>query len=267
MTKVYKRCSVFLKTISYPSIKGLLFIFFRKGGRNFTKKICSYSKRGGVQRKFRMLDFKRFLWNLPALVLRIEKDPFRNSLISLICYTNGILSYTLAGHRTKVGKSTIASDKFSYFRNGNTLVLGCIPEGTLIYNVELFPGLGGSLARSAGTSMLLMRKFESKILLRLPSREEIMLGYRCMASVGMVSNADLKYVPYFKAGQKRLLGFRPKVRGVARNPVDHPHGGGGGRCQVTYWSKVAKNYPTKNYFKPSITEVVINRKNVRRRKK
>jgi len=269
--------NLILKTKTYPLIENLLKFFAKTGGRNFKGKrhITMRTRMGGVKKKYRMLDFKRKLWNLSAKILRFEYDPYRTSLISLICYSNGILSYILKTENTFRGQRIWVGDLKRKIEFGNTMPLYYIPEGSFIHNIECFLGFGGVLCRSAGTFAIVMRKFiefnnenKSKIsvLIRLPSREEILINGNCIATIGITSNINYKFVSFYKAGQKRLLGFKPKVRGVAKNPIDHPHGGGGGRCLVTALGKVAKNKPTRKKGRRVFT-IITSRKKVRRRKK
>jgi len=162
-----------------------------------------------------------------------------------------MLSYSLTVQSTKIKQKIFISNYYMNFTYGNSFLLRNVPEGTFINCVEDVPKSGGKLARSAGTAAILLKKFDiNKILVRLPSKEEIFLKDDCLCTLGRISNPNHRFIPFYKAGQNRLLGNKPIVRGVAKNPVDHPHGGAGGRCQVTPWSKIAKTRSTrrKNFF-------------------
>jgi len=274
MTFLRFKAKFFLQYQTYPSIKNLSKVFKWWGGRNNTKKRAVFNKgTRKASRFYKMIDFKRLIWNLYAKILRFEYDAYRTSLIALICYSNGILTYILKIEGMKIGQRVISTDFFKkrYLQKGSMLPLNFFEEGSIISNLEIVFGKGGKLVRSAGTAAILVRKFSQTIhgsvaLIRLPSREEIFLSQDSFAILGRISNVDFFFVKYYKAGRRRLVGYKPKVRGVARNPVDHPHGGGGGKCLVTHKALPAKNRPTRN-IQNSFLLIVKSKKKVRRKKK
>jgi len=220
------------------------------GGRNNHGKITSRRRGGGAKRKYRIIDFKRNKFGVEGEVIRIEYDPNRSSFISLIKYSDGEYRYILAPQDLSVG-SKIISDQNANIANGNCLPIKNIPVGTNIHNIELKSGSGGQIARSAGTYAQIISKDTTFSQLRLSSREIRMINNNCLATIGTMSNPDNQNIKFGKAGRKRNLGFRPKVRGVVMNPVDHPHGGGegrtsGGRHPVTPWGKPTKGKKTRN---------------------
>lgn len=222
----------------------------KSGGRNNTGRITARRIGGGHKRRYRIIDFKRNKVDVPATVERIEYDPNRTAFIALITYQDGEKSYILAPQRLKAGDVVISS-KDGDIKPGNALPLANIPVGTLVHNVEMKPGKGGQMARSAGSYVQLVGKDRGYVQLRMPSGEVRMVRAECCATVGAVSNADQQNIKLGKAGRKRWLGKRPSVRGVAMNPVDHPHGGGegrtsGGRHPVTPWGKPTKGKRTRN---------------------
>ncbi|MEE8280293.1 MAG: 50S ribosomal protein L2 [Alphaproteobacteria bacterium] len=226
----------------------------RSGGRNSHGRMTVRHRGGGHKRRYRVIDFKRRKFGVPATVERLEYDPNRTAFIALIRYDDGELSYILAPQRLKAGDKVISGDKVD-IQPGNAMALRSVPVGTVIHNVEMKPGKGGQIARSAGTYAQLIGKDAGNALLRLSSGEVRMVTEQCMATVGAVSNPDQKNINLGKAGRKRWLGRRPTVRGVAMNPVDHPHGGGegrssGGRHPVTPWGKPTKGMRTRKK-KPS----------------
>ena len=217
------------------------------GGRNNHGHITSRRRGGGVKRAYRLIDFKRNRFDMPATVERLEYDPNRTAFIALITYADGTQSYILAPQRLVAGDSVISS-KTADIKPGNALPLKNMPVGTIIHNVELSPGRGGQLVRSAGCYAQLIGKDNGYAQIRLNSGELRMVLLDCLATVGAVSNADSKNTNLAKAGRARGLGRRPSVRGIAMNPVDHPHGGrtNGGRNPVTPWGKPAKGGKTRN---------------------
>ena len=234
------------------------------GGRNNQGRITSRRMGGGVKRKYRVIDFKRNKFDIQAEVIRNEYDPNRTAFISLVKYEDGELKYILSPKNLKIGEKLNSGENVE-IKNGNALPLKNIPVGTSVHNVELKPGAGGQLARSAGSSAQLVSKEQSYVQIKLVSGEIRHINKNCMATIGEVSNADQKNTKLGKAGRKRYLGFRPKVRGVVMNPVDHPHGGGegrtsGGRNPVTPWGVSTKGKKTRRNKK---TNVFI----IRRRKK
>ena len=221
----------------------------KSGGRNNHGRVTAFNRGGGHKRSYRLVDFKRTRFDVPATVERLEYDPNRTSFIALIKYADGELSYILAPQRLAVGDQVIAGKKVDV-KPGNAMPLMSIPVGTIIHNVELKPGKGGQIARSAGTYVQLVGRDQGYALIRLSSGEQRMVRGECMASIGAVSNPDHSNITLAKAGRNRWLGKRPSVRGVAMNPVDHPHGGGegrtsGGRHPVTPWGKPTKGKKTR----------------------
>jgi large subunit ribosomal protein L2 len=226
------------------------------GGRNNQGRITSRRMGGGVKRKYRVIDFKRNKFDVAAEVMRNEYDPNRSSFISLIKYEDGTFSYILSPQKTKVGDKLISGQNVE-IKDGNCLPLMNIPVGTNVHNVELKPGAGGQMARSAGTSVQIISKEDLYVQLRLVSGEIRLVNKNCLATIGVLSNADNKNIKLGKAGRKRYLGFRPKVRGVVMNPVDHPHGGGegrtsGGRHPVTPWGQPTKGKKTRTNKKTNV---------------
>lgn len=230
--------------------KGLI----KTGGRNNQGRITMFHIGGGHKRLYRIIDFKRTLFNTKGTVKRIEYDPNRSAWIALVVYENGIISYILAPNGLTIGDNIISGEKVD-IKIGNALPLKNIPIGTLIHNIELKPGKGGQLSRSAGTYAQLIRKDEGTYaMLRLSSGEQRLVSMQSMASIGVVSNLDNQNINFGKAGTTRWKNRRPIVRGVAMNPVDHPHGGGegrtsGGRPSVTPWGKPTKGKATRSVRK------------------
>jgi len=222
----------------------------KSGGRNNTGRITARRMGGGHKRVYRLVDFKRRKFGVPATVERIEYDPNRTAFIALIKYADGTLSYILAPQRLKAGDAVIAGEKVDV-KPGNAMLLKNIPVGTIVHNVELKAGKGGQVARSAGTYLQLVGRDSGYAQLKLPSGELRMVRGECMATIGAVSNPDQLNINLGKAGRARWLGHRPAVRGVAMNPIDHPHGGGegrtsGGRHPVTPWGKPTKGKKTRS---------------------
>ncbi len=221
----------------------------RAGGRNNAGRITIGQRGGGHKRRYRLIDFKRRKFDVEATVERLEYDPNRTAFIALIRYDDGEQSYILAPQRLGPGDKVIAGERVDV-QPGNAMPLRSIPVGTIIHNVEMKAGRGGQIARSAGTYVQLIGKDSGYAQLRLGSGEVRMVPEQCMASIGAVSNSDQQNINLGKAGRKRWLGRRPVVRGVAMNPVDHPHGGGegrtsGGRHPVTPWGKPTKGARTR----------------------
>lgn len=222
----------------------------KTGGRNNTGRITTRHIGGGHKKRYRLVDFKRNRFDIVANVERLEYDPNRTCFIALIKYSDDSLSYIIAPEGLKVGDS-VSSGASSDIKVGNTLPLINIPVGTLVHNVEMKPGKGGQLARSAGSYVQLVGKDRDFAQLRLASGELRLVHSQCLATIGTVSNTDHRNVNYGKAGRLRWMGVRPTVRGVAMNPVDHPHGGGqgktsGGRHPVTPWGKPTKGKKTRS---------------------
>ena len=236
----------------------------KKGGRNNTGRITARRRGGGHKRLYRKIDFRRNKNDISATVERVEYDPNRSAFIALLKYEDGEHRYILAPQRLSVGDTVISGDRAD-IKPGNAMPLSSIPIGTIIHNVELKPGKGGQLARSAGAYVQFVGRESGYALLRLTSGEVRRVRAECMASIGAVSNPDQKNTNLGKAGRKRWLGRRPVVRGVVMNPIDHPHGGGegrtsGGRHPVTPWGVPTKGKRTRNNKK---TDRLI----VRRRRK
>ena len=219
----------------------------RTGGRNNYGRIVNFRQGGGHKQRYRIVDFKRRKYDVPATVERLEYDPNRTAFIALIKYTDGELAYILAPQRLKSGDQVVSGDRVDV-KPGNAMPLRNIPVGTIVHNVELKQGRGGQMARSAGTYLQLVGRDQGNALLRMPSGEVRMVKAECMATIGAVSNPDQQNISIGKAGRARWLGVRPSVRGITMNPVDHPHGGrtNGGRAWVTPWGKPTKGKKTRH---------------------
>ncbi len=231
-------------------VKSLTEGLTKSGGRNNTGRITARRIGGGHKRVYRLVDFKRRKFGIPAVVERLEYDPNRTGFIALIKYADGVQSYILAPQRLKVGDSVIAGERVDV-KPGNAMPLKSVPVGTIVHNVEMKPGKGGQLARSAGTYLQLVGRDSGYAQLKLPSGELRVVRGECMATIGAVSNPDQMNINLGKAGRHRWLGKRPSVRGVVMNPIDHPHGGGegrtsGGRHPVTPWGKPTKGKKTRH---------------------
>ena len=229
--------------------KSLLRPYKKSGGRNSYGRITVRHRGGGHKRRYRVIDFKREKIDIPARVATIEYDPNRSARIALLHYADGEKRYILAPMGMRAGDTVITSESAD-IKPGNALPLQKIPLGTIVHNVEMKVGKGGQLARSAGTGVQLMAKEGRYALLKLPSGELRQVLLECKATVGQVGNIDHENISLGKAGRKRWLGRRSKVRGVAMNPVDHPHGGGegkssGGRHPVSPWGMPTKGYRTR----------------------
>ena len=244
--------------------KSLVVANHRANGRNNQGRITIRHKGGGHKRRYRLIDFKRNKFDIEGKVMSIEYDPNRNAFISLINYLDGEKRYILHPENLKVGDS-IASGKSLPIQIGNSLPLDSIPLGTDVHNVELFPGKGGQLIRAAGTSAKILAKENNFVVLRLSSKEIRLFKKECYATVGRISNSDFYNVVVGKAGRSRWLGIRPTVRGSVMNPVDHPHGGGEGRCPIgrarplTPWGKPALGLKTRHKKKKSNVFIIRSR--------
>ncbi len=244
--------------------KSLLEPIKKNAGRNSYGRITVRHRGGGERRKYRIIDFKRDKDNMPATVLTIEYDPNRSANIALVQYEDGEKRYILAPYGLTVG-AVIESGKGADIKPGNALAIADIPTGTLIHNIELVPGKGGQLVRSAGNSAQLMAKEGKYAQVRLPSGEVRMIRMECKATIGQVGNIDHENVSIGKAGRKRHMGIRPTVRGVVMNPNDHPHGGGEGKSPigrpspVTPWGKPALGLKTRSKKKHSNKYIVKSR--------
>ena len=245
--------------------KGLLSKNVRKKGRNNRGVITSRSRGGGHKKLYRKIDFKRTKINIPAIVKGIFYDPNRTAQITLLHYQDGEKKYIIHPLGLKVG-DCVTNGTFPATNIGNTIPLWNIPLGSQVHNIELIPGKGGQLARSAGTSAQIIAKEDKFITLRLPSSEIRLISKNCWATVGQVANINHNNIIYRKAGRKRWLGRRPSVRGVAMNAVDHPHGGGEGRTPVgrsqpvTPWGKATLGHRTRKPNKYSSSLILRRRK-------
>ncbi|MGK2954503.1 MAG: 50S ribosomal protein L2 [Solirubrobacterales bacterium] len=236
----------------------------KSGGRNNNGRITSRHRGGGAKRRYRQIDFKRLKDGVPAKVATVEYDPNRSAYIALLHYADGAKSYILAPSSISVGDN-VQSGPGSDIRPGNCLALKDMPVGTLVHNVELKAGQGGKLGRSAGTSIQLAAKEGDLITLRLPSSEMRMVRGECRATIGTLSNSEHQNIKIGKAGRNRHKGKRPQSRGIAMNPVDHPHGGGEahktpGGHPVTPWGKPTLGYRTRKKGKPSDRYIVRGRR-------
>jgi large subunit ribosomal protein L2 len=220
------------------------------GGRNNHGRITARRRGGGHKRAYRLVDFKRRKFDVPATIERLEYDPNRSAFIALVTYEDGEQSYILAPQRVAPGDKVVAGEQVDV-KPGNAMPLAAMPIGTIVHNVEMKAGKGGQIARAAGSYVQLVGRDQGYALLRLKSGEQRMVRAECMATVGAVSNPDHANIKLGKAGRNRWRGRRPSVRGVAMNPIDHPHGGGegrssGGRHPVTPWGKPTKGKRTRS---------------------
>lgn len=250
-------------TTSKPE-KSLLAPLKKSGGRNNQGRITTRHRGGGHKQMYRIIDFKRSKDDVPAKIASIEYDPNRTANIALLHYADGVKTYILAPYGVRVGDVLLSGEKVD-IKVGNAMPLYSIPVGSTIHNVELTPGRGGQLARSAGSSVQLMAKEGKYATLRLPSGEMRMVLVRCRATIGQVGNIDQENIEIGKAGRYRWLGVRPSVRGVVMNPCDHPHGGGEGRSPVgrhpvTPWGKPALGAKTRRSKKASSDLIIKRRK-------
>ena len=268
-----KPTSAGMRFVSYPDFaeitkktpeKTLVEGLKKSGGRNVNGRKTARHRGGGAKRLYRTIDFKRRRDGIPAKVAAIEYDPNRTAYIALLHYVDGVKAYILAPARLRVG-ATVVSGPGADIVVGNCLPLANMPIGTVIHNVELLPGRGGQLGRSAGTSIQLMAKDGDMATVRLPSGEMRLVRAECRATVGVLGNADHQNVKVGKAGRKRHMGVRPQTRGTAMNPVDHPHGGGegsttAGRHPVTPWGVPTLGYRTRKKNKASDRYIVRGRR-------
>ena len=245
--------------------KSLLAPIKKNGGRNNLGKITVRHQGGGAKRKYRIIDFKRNKYDIPGTIATIEYDPNRSANIALVNYADGEKRYIIAPKDIKVGQK-IVSGPNADIRVGNALPLEKIPVGTMIHNIEMHPGHGAQLVRSAGTSAQILGREDKYVLIRLASGEVRKILGVCYATIGEVGNADYMNVNYGKAGRIRHMGINPTVRGSAMNPNDHPHGGGEGRAPVgrkaplTPWGKIALGLKTRNHKKKS-NDLIVRRRN------
>ena len=241
----------------------------KSGGRNAHGRITSRHRGGGAKRRYRRIDFKRRKDGVPARVATIEYDPNRTSYIALLNYLDGEKRYILAPRRLRVG-ATVQSGETADIQIGNCLPIRRIPTGTTVHNVELTPGRGGQMGRSAGTSIQIVAKEGDRATLRLPSGEMRLVRAECRATIGAIGNEEHQNIDIGKAGRSRHKGKRPQTRGTAMNPVDHPHGGGEGsttpgRHPVTPWGVPTLGYPTRKKKKPSDRYIVRRRRRGKRK--
>ncbi len=230
-----------------------------KSGHNNLGRTTSFNKGGGHKRRYRLIDFKRNKLDVAAVVERIEYDPNRSAFIALVKYQDGEFGYILAPQKLQAGDSVVAADKAD-IKPGNSMMLKNIPLGSIVHNVELKIGKGGQIARSAGSYVQIVGRDAGYVIVKLSSSEVRLIKGECRATVGSVSNPDHQNRSYGKAGRTRWLGIRPTVRGVAMNPIDHPHGGGegrtsGGRHPVTPWGKKTKGKKTRTN-KRTTTQII-----------
>ena len=237
----------------------------KSSGRNSYGRITVRHRGGGNKRKYRIIDFKRDKMDVPATVLRLEYDPNRSAFIALVEYTDGTKSYIIAPDGLKVG-DVVVSSKSADIKPGNCLPIANIPVGTVIHNIEMHPGKGAQLVRSAGTAAQLMAKENGDAQIRMPSGEVRIVRTNCYATIGQVGNIEHENINIGKAGRKRHMGWRPTVRGSVMNPNDHPHGGGEGRAPVgrsgpvTPWGKPALGYKTRKGKNPT-SKFIVKRRN------
>ena len=247
--------------------KALTVTLKKHAGRNVRGKITVRHRGGGTRAKYRIIDFKRNKDDIPATVKSIEYDPNRSANIALVCYADGEKRYIIAPNKLKVG-DVIVSGPDSDIKVGNALPIANIPVGTIIHNIELKPGKGAQMVRSAGNGAQLMAKEGNYAQVRLPSGEVRMVRINCRATIGEVGNIEHANIQIGKAGRKRHMGWRPTVRGSVMNPNDHPHGGGDGRAPigrkgpVTPWGKPALGYKTRNKHKDS-SKYIVRRRNAK----
>ena len=229
--------------------KSLTVALPKKSARNNYGRVTMRHHGGGHKRKYRLIDFKRIKLEIPATVKAIEYDPNRNARIALIAYADGAKAYIIAPQKLEVGNQVVSGDSVD-IKPGNSLTLGAIPVGTIIHNIELRPGKGAQICRGAGTSASLVSKTGKYCQVKLPSGEVRQVLTTCRASIGSVGNADSENIKIGKAGRSRWMGKRPRVRGMAMNPIDHPLGGGEGvgkgHHPVTPWGQPCKGYKTRN---------------------
>ncbi|OGU39764.1 MAG: 50S ribosomal protein L2 [Ignavibacteria bacterium GWB2_35_12] len=259
--------STFEEITSDKPYKPLTVALKQSGGRNNTGRITSRHRGGGHKRRYRIIDFKRNKLNMKAEVITIEYDPNRSARIALVQYEDGVKTYILAPDKLKVGEKIVAGDNVE-FKDGNTLPLRKIPVGLFIHNVEMKPGKGGQLVRSAGMSAQLVAVDDKSAQVKLPSGEIRILPSNCTATLGIVSNGDHENIQWGKAGRLRWLGKKPQTRGMAMNPIDHPMGGGegasksgGGRQHPrSPWGQFSKGLKTRKKRKLSNKNIIRSRK-------
>jgi large subunit ribosomal protein L2 len=246
-----------------PSVRALLKNLPRSAGRNSTGRIPSRHREAGAKKLYRIIDFKRNKFNIEGTVATVEYDPYRNCRICLIKYVDGDRRYIIQPKGLVVGDKIMSADAGLDIKTGNTMKLKSIPVGTLVHNIEMSPGHGGQIARSAGGYAQIMGRDGKYVSLRLPSSEMRYILGECLATIGTVGNEDFSNIVICKAGLARHLGIRPQTRGSAMNPIDHPHGGGegktnSGRHPVSPWGMPTKGYKTRK--KKASDKLIISRK-------
>jgi large subunit ribosomal protein L2 len=248
---------------SKPTVRSLLVKLNGKAGRNNNGRITSRHKEVGAKKQYRIIDFKRNKFGVPGTVSTVEYDPYRNCRICLVTYTDGDKRYILQPSGLKVGATVAAAESGLDIVAGNAMNLMNIPVGTMVHNIEMKPGHGGQIARSAGGYAQIMGREDKYVILRLPSGEMRKILGVCMATIGVVGNEDFSNMVIGKAGRTRHMGIRPQTRGSAMNPIDHPHGGGEGKTgssghPVTPWGMPTKGYKTRK--KKASDKLIISRK-------
>lgn len=250
---------------SKPTVRGLLKKLPAHAGRNNNGRITSRHQQAGAKKIYRIIDFKRNKFDIPGVVSTVEYDPYRNCRIALITYADGEKRYIIKPSGLNVGDAISSAESGLDIKPGNAMKLKNIPIGTIIHNIEMHPGHGGQIARSAGGYAQLMGKEGKYAVLRLPSSEMRQILSECLATIGTVGNEDYSNIVIGKAGRSRHMGIRPQTRGSAMNPIDHPHGGGegktnSGRHPVTPWGQPTKGYKTRKKNKASNRLIITRRK-------
>ena len=248
---------------SKPTVKSLLVKVKAAAGRNNNGRITSRHREAGAKKQYRIIDFKRNKFDIPGTVTTVEYDPYRNCRICLVTYVDGDKRYILQASGMKVGDSIQAAISGLDIKSGNAMQLMSIPVGTMVHNIEMSPGHGGQIARSAGGYAQIMGREDKYVIMRLPSGEMRKILGVCMATIGIVGNEDYSNMVIGKAGRARHMGIRPQTRGSAMNPIDHPHGGGEGktgpgRHPVTPWGMPTKGYKTRK--KKSSDRLIISKR-------
>jgi large subunit ribosomal protein L2 len=248
---------------SKPTVRSLLKKVKANAGRNSGGRITSRHKEAGAKKHYRIIDFKRNKFGVPGTVKTVEYDPYRNCRICLVNYADGDKRYIIQPSGLKIGDTVEAAEAGLDIKTGNAMKLKSIPVGTMVHNIELKPGKGAQVARSAGGYAQIMGREDKYIILRLPSGEMRMILGECMATIGVVGNEDYINMVIGKAGRTRHMGIRPQTRGSAMNPIDHPHGGGegktnSGRNPVTPWGMPTKGYKTRK--KKASDKLIISRR-------
>lgn len=246
-----------------PTVKSLLLRLPVHSGRNSNGRITSRHKQGGARKLYRIIDFKRNKFGIRGRIVTTEYDPYRNCRIALVYYPDGEKRYILQPSGLKIGDVVVAAEDSLDIKTGFSMKLKAIPIGTVVHNIEMYPGAGGQIARSAGASAQIMGREDKYVILRMPSGEMRYVLEECMATIGIVGNEDFINISIGKAGRNRYRGIRPQTRGSAMNPVDHPHGGGEGKTgssghPVSPWGIPAKGFKTRK--KKTSDRLIISRK-------